>query len=58
MFYLTNKEALTVYYTVSEKTRRAFENYGVTLRTKINLKNRSDLLGEINSEIKNIWSNN
>lgn len=32
--------------------------YGVSLQTKTNLKKkRSNLLGEINSEIKNMWSN-
>ena len=31
--------------------------YGVSLRTKINLKKRSDLLGEINSDIKIMYSN-
>ena len=31
--------------------------YGVSLRTKINLKKRSDLPGEINSDIKNMCSN-
>ena len=33
------------------------ESYGVSLRTKINLKKRSDLPGEINSDIKNMCSN-
>ena len=31
--------------------------YGVSLRTKINIKKRSDLLGEINSDIKIMCSN-
>ena len=31
--------------------------YGVSLWTKINLKKRSDLPGEINSDIKNMCSN-
>ena len=31
--------------------------YSVSLRTKINLKKRSDLPGEINSDIKNMCSN-
>ena len=33
------------------------DDYGVSLRTKISLKKRIDLLGEINSEIENVWSN-
>ena len=31
--------------------------YGISLWTKINLKKRSDLPGEINSDIKNMCSN-
>ena len=34
-----------------------FQSYGVSLQTKINLKKRSDLPGEINSDIKNMCSN-
>ena len=36
---------------------RWLHGYGVSLRTKINLKKRSDLPGEINSDIKNMCSN-
>lgn len=41
----------------TDGTISAKERYGLLLRTKINLKKRSDLPGEINSDIKNMCSN-
>ena len=47
------------YWLIGERTKlqRRTQLYGVSLRTKKNLKKRSDLPGEINSDIKNMCSN-
>ena len=42
---------------LSERSLESMGLYGVSLWTKINLKKRSDLPGEINSDIKNMCSN-
>ena len=50
-YFLCNKSGIPV------SCFHLMGKYGVSLRTKINLKKRSDLLGEINSDIKIMYSN-